>query len=42
MEAVYFGGRTYAAAAVHMSIPIGTLKTRISDGLAVLRRILPA
>lgn len=34
----YYGGHTYGAVARLLDIPVGTAKTRIRDGLAVLRR----
>lgn len=40
IELVYFGGRTHREAARELSIPLGTAKTRIREGLRVLRRVM--
>lgn len=36
----YFGGRTYREVAEELAIPEGTAKTRLRDGLTVLRKFL--
>ena len=36
----YFGGRTYREVAAELSIPEGTAKTRLRDGLARLRELM--
>jgi RNA polymerase sigma-70 factor (ECF subfamily) len=36
----YFGGRTYREVAVELSIPEGTAKTRLRDGLSKLRELM--
>lgn len=37
IELAYFGGYSYAEAAVLLCVPLGTFKTRIRDGFAVIR-----
>nr|MBA2601160.1 sigma-70 family RNA polymerase sigma factor [Actinomycetota bacterium] len=36
----YFGGRTYREVAVELSIPEGTAKTRLRDGITRLRELV--
>lgn len=36
----YFGGRTYREVAAELSIPEGTAKTRLRDGLSKLRELM--
>ena len=36
----YFGGRTYREVAEELSIPEGTAKTRLRDGLTRLRQLM--
>lgn len=38
----YFGGRTYREVAAELSIPEGTAKTRLRDGLTKLRELMQA
>ena len=40
LELVYFGGYTHAEAARQLDIPLGTVKTRIRNGLLSLRKHL--
>jgi RNA polymerase sigma-70 factor, ECF subfamily len=42
IEMTFFGGRTYAEAAVQLGQPLGTIKTRIRSGLHKLRQRLTA
>jgi RNA polymerase sigma-70 factor (ECF subfamily) len=42
IEMTFFGGLTYAEAAVRLNQPVGTLKTRIRSGLHKLRQALTA
>jgi RNA polymerase sigma-70 factor (ECF subfamily) len=40
LELAYFGGLTYEETAARLSLPVGTLKSRIRTGLALLRERL--
>lgn len=40
LETAYFGGFTYQESAEHLSVPLGTLKSRIRTGLRKLHRQL--
>ncbi|TNE79478.1 MAG: sigma-70 family RNA polymerase sigma factor [Bacteroidetes bacterium] len=40
IELVYFGGYTHEEAAEHLSIPLGTVKTRIRNSILELRKIV--
>ncbi|MBZ0112118.1 MAG: RNA polymerase sigma factor [Thermoanaerobaculia bacterium] len=40
LELAYFGGLTYQETATHLSLPLGTLKSRVRVGLQSLRDIL--
>lgn len=40
IELVYFGGYTHEEAAQHLSIPLGTVKTRIRNSILELRKIV--
>ncbi len=39
LNLVYFGGRTHQEAAEELDMPLGTLKTRVRNGLLELRKI---
>jgi RNA polymerase sigma-70 factor (ECF subfamily) len=38
---IYFGGRTCREAAEELEVPVGTIKTRLHDGLVKLRGLVP-
>ena len=38
----YFGGRTYREVATEVEAPVGTIKTRMRDGMSKLRTLLSA
>ena len=40
LELAYFGGLTYEETAARLQLPLGTLKSRIRTGLALLRQTL--
>ena len=40
LELAYFGGLTYQEAALRLSLPLGTLKSRMRTGLKKLRTAL--
>lgn len=39
IQAVYFSGLTHEEAAEQLNIPLGTLKTRIRNGIATLKKV---
>jgi RNA polymerase sigma-70 factor (ECF subfamily) len=40
LELAYFGGLTYEETAERLKLPVGTLKSRIRAGLALMRGVL--
>ena len=42
LELAYFGGLTYEETAERLKLPVGTLKSRIRAGLALMRGVLTA
>lgn len=42
IDLAYFGGMTHREIAEHLSEPLGTIKTRLRDGMKKLRSLIPA